>query len=250
MKKAYNMKKEFRAMFNKSGNIKLGNSWSFSTAMGNEPVTTDYNGKHYECIGTCGKYCTGCKDACYVKKSYRYSSVKFAHIRNTLAMINDMLAAFQDLNTQIVNAKTKPDMIRINQSGEMINKAYFLYWCELAAKHPEILYWTYTKAFDIVVPILLAGMVPDNLTVLFSIWHEYGIKEYKSCCHLDNVKAFVYVDGEYDYAAHGIIIQTYCLAYALNSAGKMTMNHDITCDRCKKCFNRSTNCKVIGCLAH
>ena len=246
----YQMTKENRAMFNKSGNIKLGGStWAFSTAMGNELIETIYNGKYYSCTGTCGKYCHGCKAACYVRKSYRYSSVKFSHIRNTLAMLENMPAAFADLQTAIGNAKRKPDYIRINQSGEMINAAYFKYWCELAKKYPDIVFWCYTKAFNIVVPALLAGMVPENLTVLISIWHEYGIAEYKQVQHLSNVKAFVYDDG-YDYKAHDIIIQTYCMAYIRNDNGKMVMNHNVTCERCKKCFNRAANCKVIGCLAH
>lgn len=245
----YTTEKEFRAMFNKSGNIKLGNTWAFSTAMGDDIIETVYNGKYYACRGTCGKYCQGCKAACYVKKSYRYKSVKYSHIRNTNAMIKDMGGAFSDLRLQIVNAKVKPEMIRINQSGEMINKAFFAYWCGLASEFPDITFWAYSKAFDIVIPALLAGIVPDNLIVLISIWHEYGIKEYFKVCHLTNVKAFVYDDG-FSYKDYGIVIQTYCLAYALDSNGKMKLNHDITCQKCRKCFNHSDTCKVIGCLPH
>ena len=245
---AYIMKKEFRAMFNKDGNIKLGNSWSFSMAMGNDQIATVYNGKYYSCMGTCGKYCQGCKNDCYVKKSYRYTSVKYSHIRNTNAMVADISAAFSDLRTAIVKARKKPDIIRINQSGEIINTEYLLSWCKLASEFKNIKFWMYTKAFTIVLPALNAGMIPDNMTILFSIWHEYGINAFKSVQHMSNVKAFVYCD-EYDYSKHDLGIMTYCTAYK-NINGRMTLDHNVTCDKCKKCFSRLASHKVIGCLAH
>lgn len=249
MASKYIMGTDSRAMFNKDGNIKLGNSWSFSMAMGDSLVTADHNGRHYECLGTCGHYCSGCKNDCYVKKSYRYTSVRFSHIRNTLAILTDMAAAFSDLQTAIDNARRKPEIIRINQSGEIINSAYLSYWSDMARHNPDIVFWMYTKAYDVVIPALKAGQVPDNLTVLISIWHEFGIEEFISVDYLDNVKAFVYDDG-YDYESHDIIIQTYCMAYVRNTSGKMVLNHDVTCDKCRKCFNRSRKCTVIGCLAH
>ena len=245
---AYIMKKEFRAMFNKEGNIKLGNSWSFSMAMGDDRIETIYNGKYYSCMGTCGKYCSGCKADCYVKKSYRYTSVKYSHIRNTNAIMSNIDDGFSDLRTAIVNARRKPDIIRINQSGEIINTEYLLNWCKLAREFPAIKFWLYTKAFTIVLPALNRGLIPDNMTILFSVWHEYGIKAFQSVQHLPNVKAFVYMDG-FDYSKYGLTINTYCTAYK-EIGGKMVLNHDITCDRCKKCFSRCPGHKVIGCLAH
>lgn len=163
-------------------------------------------------------------------------------------MINDMDGAFNDLKTAIETARKKPDIIRINQSGEIINKEYLENWIQLATEFPHIKFWLYTKAFSIALPFLASGIVPDNFTVLFSIWHEYGALAYKSIQHLDNVKAFVYCDG-YGYTKDDIAIQTYCEAYK-EVNGKMRLNHNITCDKCKKCFNRSAACKVIGCLAH
>ena len=237
MKKAYNMDKNHRAQFNKSGNIKLGNTWNFSTVYGDSLKSVVFNGEKFESTGTCGHYCAGCKNDCYVKKSYRYPSVVFSHIRNTIAIRTNPVAAFEDLETAIYNAKTKPDIIRVNQSGELENVFIFRKWCELATKFPNITFWLYTKAYNIVINDLLAESVPENMTILFSIWHEYGINEYKKVAHLKNVKAFVYDDG-YDYKTAGIEIQTYCTAYKMID-GKMSLNHNITCDRCKKCFNRA-----------
>lgn len=248
MKKAYVMDKNHRAQFNKSGNIKLGNTWNFSTVYGDSLKSVTFNGKKYESTGTCGGHCSGCKNDCYVKKSYRYPSVVFSHIRNTIAIRTNPDAAFHDLDAAIENAKTKPEIIRVNQSGELENVYIFRKWCELAAKHPDITFWLYTKAYEIVINDLLAGTVPENMTILFSIWHKYGSSEFKKVMHLKNVKAFVY-DDNYNYKADGIQIQTYCKAYTMQ-AGKMSLNHNITCDKCKKCFNRSAGCKVIGSLPH
>ena len=102
---------------------------------------------------------------------------------------------------------------------------------------------------------MLENGAPENFTTLISIWHEQGIEAYKKLEHLPNVKAFVYCDKNSDplngwgpakYLAHGIDIQTFCHAYD----PKGHLNHDVTCDICKKCFNRAAGCKVVGCWDH
>jgi len=50
----YIMKKEDRAQFNKSGNIKLGNTWNFSTVYGNDIKSINFNGVQIQAAGTCG----------------------------------------------------------------------------------------------------------------------------------------------------------------------------------------------------
>lgn len=121
-------------------------------------------------------------------------------------------------------------------------------WCELAAAFPKINFYVYTKNYKAVTPALINNKVPENMTVLFSVWHEYGAREFKKVSHLENVKAFVY-DDNFNYSKKGIEIQTYCKAYTMQD-GKMTLNHNITCDKCKKCFNRSNATKIIGSLPH
>lgn len=240
---------ENRATFNKAGNIKLGNTWNFSTVYGDEIKSVFFNGATHSARGTCGKHCQGCKHDCYVKKSYRYPSVVYSHIKNTIAIRTDTAAAFHDLNAAIVNARKKPDIIRINQSGEIENGDIFRNWCELATNHKNIKFWLYTKNYNVVIPALLSGIVPDNMTVLISVWHEYGVDEYKKVAHLANVKAFVY-DDNFDYKSAGVEIQTYCNAYKLDKNGKMKLNKNLTCEKCRKYFNRSKNNKIIGSLPH
>lgn len=233
---------KFRKARISGGNIKLGNMGSFSKLYGSDSHYIEKLG--FAVSGTCGKYCTGCSKDCYVRKSYRYKSVMYGHALNTLAVRNDLAQVFADLNNQLTRKRKKFETVRINQSGEIETSDEFIMWCELAKCHPETTFYVYTKAYDLVLATIKAGL-PSNLVVLISVWHEYGANEYLSVAHLDNVKAFVYDDG-FDYAALGIIIQTYCKAYDEN--GKL--DHAITCNKCQKCFNKLASCKVIGTYPH
>lgn len=233
------------AKWNKNGNIKLGGAiWSFSTLMGNEPIYIEK--LDADIVGTCGEHCTFCKKKCYVRKSYRHKSVKLGHALNTIAIRENPEQAGIDLNLQIERAKNIPLACRFDQSGEIESLDELYMFIYVASENPDIPFYVYTKAYDFIIPALLAGIVPENLTVLISIWHECGIREYNRVKHLPNVKAFVYDDRKFDYSAAGLDIQTYCHAYDEN--GKL--DHEITCGRCQKCFNRCKSCKVIGCFDH
>ncbi len=233
------MTKEVKARLSK-GNIKLGVMLTFSKLMGNDVYNTSYG----EVKGSCGHYCEGCKGSCYVKKSYRYPSVKNGHARNTLAMREDIDKAFESIREQIKRMKKPSEIVRINQSGEIESTIELAKWIETAREFPNQQYYLYTKNFDALFSVVNNPYIeiPNNITILISIWHEYGIKEYMLIKHLPFIKAFVYMDG-YDYTKHDLKIETKCKAY---EGGKL--NHEITCDKCRKCFNRLF--KVIGCDDH
>lgn len=227
------------------GNIKLGASvGTWSTLYGDRAHYVD--AIRATVRGTCGHHCAHCERACYVRKSYRYGSVILRHAVNTLALRESVAKTYETLRGQLARKRKPFDIVRINQSGELENMEQFHMWCALAHDFPATQFYLYTKAFEFVTPALLAGEVPENLTVLFSIWHEYGIAEYHKVAHLPNVKCFAYDDGEFDYARAGLDLATYCKAY--DDRGKL--DHAITCDKCRKCFNRSAGCKCIGCKAH
>ena len=234
--------KELKARLN-NGNIKLGNMGTFSKLMGNDEYKTPFGSVN----GSCGHYCDGCKKSCYVKKSYRYPSVIMSHARNTLAIRNDIDKAFSDIDKQISNKKVPFDTIRIHQSGEIETAIELFKWVRLSQKHKDIIFYTYTKNFNalkVLVNSIENGTIdaPKNLIINISVWHEYGIKEYNDFKKYDFIKAFVYMDG-FDYNAYGLKVETVCTAY-IN--GKL--NHAITCDKCKKCFN--SHYKIIGCHEH
>lgn len=242
------------------GNIKVGNIATLSKLMGDGDYTTEKYGVvkgscPTECCEHCGHSVDGKRPPCYVAKSYRYTNVIESHARNTLSIRNNTELAYQQLSDSMKRKRKKPVAGRYDQSGEIMNMADLLGMCMVAKENDYMPFYVYSKRYDIIIPALLAGLVPKNLTVLISIWHEQGIKEYLSVAHLPNVKAFVYCDknkdpkngwGIEEYALHGINIQTFCMAYDM----KGKMNHKVTCDKCKKCFNRSCNAKVIGCWDH
>ena len=241
---------EYVARMVKNGNIKIGNTmWSWNKLAGNGVIAG--------CKGTCGEHCHGCynaddprKSPCYVFKSYNIygwdnSSVVKGHVRNTNIMRNDIVRAFSDIQLQLKRAKKKPSAVRIHASGELETAQELWKWIETAAMTPDTPFYVYTKAYDILDEVLSEldnDSIPSNLFINVSIWHENGIETYNKWKHLDCIRAFVYDDG-YDYSDK-IKIDCYCPAY--DKTGKL--HHDMTCDKCKICFQKKA--KVCGCYSH
>ena len=117
---------------------------------------------------------------------------------------------------------------------------------DIANDHPETTFYLYTKNVDTIGPYILehANKFPHNLIINISIWNEQNIEWFKRLQHLPFIKAFVVITG-YDYSKSGIEIQTKCNAYN----GKK-LNKNITCYKCKKCFDKNKNHKIIGCDEH
>ena len=240
----------YTAKFVKNGNIKIGDTmWSWNKLAGNGIIGG--------CKGTCGKHCQGCYDSdnpkkspCYVFKSYvQYGwddgTVVKAHIRNTNIIRENIEKAFEDIRLQLQRAKKKPSAVRIHASGELENSNELEMWIETARMYPDIPFYIYTKAYNIVDMVLSAYQkdnIPSNFFINISVWHDNGIETYDKWKHLDNVRAFVYDDG-YDYNQK-IKINCYCPAYDKN--GKLS--HELTCDKCKICFQKKA--KVCGCYSH
>ena len=246
------------ARWNFKGNIKVGNIATWSTLPGDKEYITDYG----VIKGTCGGCCEHCGHAeegkcppCYVFKSHRYSSVVKGQARNTISMRNNPQLAFKQLSDALDRKRNPINAGRFDQSGEIEDVQQHEGMCFVAENHKGTPFYIYSKKYGIIIPRLLNGSVPKNFTHNISVWHEQGIEEYLRVAHLPNAKAFVYCDknkdpkngwGPEEYARHGLEIQTFCMAYDIN--GKM--NHKVTCDVCKKCFNRSPKAKVIGCWDH
>ena len=240
----------YMAKFVKNGNIKIGDTmWSWNKLAGNGVIAG--------CKGTCGEHCKGCynaenpkKSPCYVFKSYvQYGwddgTVVKAHIRNTNIIRENIEQAFEDIRSQLKRAKKKPSAVRIHASGELENAEELMMWMQTASMYPDIPFYIYTKAFNIVDQVLSTykySALPINFFINISVWHDSGIEIYDKWKHLDNIRAFVYDDG-YDYNDK-IKINCYCPAYDKN--GKLS--HELTCDKCKICFQKKA--KVCGCYSH
>lgn len=221
--------------------------------------------------GTCGEHCKGCFNpsnpkcsACYVAKSYythtnrnedgtvgdilkNKCTVKLSHAYRTIAMTmfrDDLLVS---LDSQLTNMKDKLGIVRINESGELTEYADLALWSELAKRHSETVFYLYTKNYKVVRKALINNIVPSNLFINISVWHEFGIEDYLEMKDHPQIRAFCLVDKDWTkekYYSNGIEITSMCGAYDEN--GKM--NHAVTCDKCKKCFSSNNRC--VGCFEH
>lgn len=250
-------------------NVKLGNMGSWAMLFGNCSwyiPELDIN-----VAGTCGEHCRGCFNAenprcssCYVVKSYirhtkqnedgtvgdiikNRNNIKKGHAYRTIAMTMFRKDLLLSLDNQLTNMKKKLQTVRINESGELTCYEDLELWCELANRHKETIFYLYTKNYKVVRKALINGIVPSNLFINISVWHQYGIDEYLEMKDHPQIRAFCLIDKEWtreDYLAKGVEITSMCGAYDEN--GKM--NHNVTCDKCKKCYSCSNKC--VGCCEH
>lgn len=250
-------------------NIKLGTMGSWAELFGN----CDWYIPELDVTvrGTCGEHCQGCfnpanpkASECYVTKSYiMYTnrkkdgsvgdiltdpcSVKKGHAYRTIAMTMFRKDLLLSLDKQLTNKKKKFEVVRINESGELTCYEDLALWCELARRHTETTFYLYTKNYKAVRKALINGVVPTNLFINISIWHQLGISAYLEMKDNPQIRAFCLVDDEWTvekYWSKGIEITSMCAAY--DECGKM--NHAVTCDKCKKCFSNANRC--VGCYEH
>ena len=227
------------------GNIKLGNNplfGSWSTMKGGDDEIRYVKKYDGSCSGTCGDCAIACTNSCYVNTSYRYGSVIQRHAINATYIKENLSLTFKILDEQLTHKKDKFEIIRINQSGELTGYKDLKLWVDLASKHPETLFYVYTKNYKAVKKLIDSKVkAPDTFTILISVWHKQGVKEFKKWKDLSYIKAFVYDDGQMF-----IKPQTYCKAY--DDKGKL--DHNVSCEKCKKCFNRNESHKIIACKSH
>lgn len=250
-------------------NIKLGDMGSWAMLFGN----VDWYIPELDITvkGTCGEHCKGCFDpenpkcsSCYVAKSYvmrtnrnedgtvgdiqkNPCTVKLGHAYRTIAMTMFRKDLLTSLDWQMTKKRKKFGVVRINESGELTCYEDLELWCELARRHPETIFYLYTKNYKAVYKAIENNIITDNLFINISVWHKAGIKEYLDMQNHSQIRAFVLVDDEWTkekYASKGLNITSVCAAY--DEKGKM--NHEITCDKCKKCFRRDNKC--TGCYEH
>lgn len=257
------------AKISKQDNVKLGNMGSWAEL----PGCCDWFIPELNITvkGTCGEFCKGCFNkanpkcsTCYVFKAYvkhtkrnedgtvgdilkNSCTVKLGHAYRTIAMTMFRDELLLSLDKQLSRKKKKFEVVRINESGEFTCYEDLAMWCELSRRHTETIFYVYTKNYAAVRKALINNIVPSNLFINISIWHNVGIKAYMEMKDHSQIRAFCLVDNEWTrerYYSKGIEITSMCGAY--NEKGKM--NHAVTCDKCKKCFGCNNKC--VGCYSH
>ena len=111
-----------------------------------------------------------CKFRCFGASSeVRLPKVLAKHWYNFNLLKAAGLGSFQkmaDLLDASLPDESKYIKVRVHSlGGDFFNVSYFKAWCEVARRHPNRIYYAYSKA----APIVTRGLQPDNMRVVGSI---------------------------------------------------------------------------------
>lgn len=118
---------------------------------------------------TCAN-CKECKYLCYdIKACLQYKNVRDARARNT-ALLKLNRDLYFDTIDKAISRRRVNKFFRWHVSGDILDYDYFVRMVEIARKHPDFVFWTYTKNYKVVNMFLDVDTLPDNLHVMFSEW--------------------------------------------------------------------------------
>jgi len=124
-------------------------------------------------VMTCGN-CKHCKGICYdIKACLQYSGVIPARVRNTL-LAREHREEYFRLIDQACTRRKRNKYFRWHVAGEILDLDYFARMVEIARKHPDFRFWTYTKMYELVNQYCDQNggksAIPENLSIMFSEW--------------------------------------------------------------------------------
>ena len=111
---------------------------------------------------------------CYAASDEAQYPAVFNKRQNNLALI---LAA-EDIPKLVMDSihaqfRYSTERMRWHQSGDTFNEKYALAICEVARRTPHLIHYLYTKCLHIWLPIIMSGLVPDNLIITASWGGKY-----------------------------------------------------------------------------
>lgn len=129
--------------------------------------------------------CSDCKDTCYARRAERYDSVvNYRDVNYQLAKEEPEVfkllldAQIDEYKDKVHNHRNNDQVyLRIHTSGDFFSQDYLEIWKDLAEKHDDVKFWTYTK----VSHLLDFSDLPENLNVIDSLPEgklNYGSPEY------------------------------------------------------------------------
>lgn len=122
-----------------------------------------------------------CFKTCYANKSFFiFSTTKKSNTYNYALALNDIEYLQKELIKEIKFKGIR--CIRIHSSGDFFSESYFLMWCNIAKKFPELKIFTYTKTPDIDL-----NLIPSNLNIINS-FISYDNKKYLNYGSYDSMK--------------------------------------------------------------
>lgn len=151
-------------------------------------------------ILSCGN-CKECKHFCYdIRACLQYANVIDARIRNYVILLKNRDLYFDTIDKACSRRKTNK-MFRWHVSGDIIDLDYFCRMVEIARKHPDFTFWTYTKMYGIVNEYCNTygkENIPCNLSVMFSEWrgmelvNPYGFGEFRALYENESIPENTY----------------------------------------------------------
>lgn len=124
-------------------------------------------------ILSCGN-CKECKHFCYdIRACVQYAnSVINARAKNYALLLRDRDLYFSQID-KACSSRKKNKIFRWHVSGDIIDLDYFCRMVEIARKHSDFIFWTYTKMYHIVNEYCDKygkESIPNNFSVMFSEW--------------------------------------------------------------------------------
>lgn len=119
----------------------------------------------------CGN-CAACIGYCYdIKACAQYSNTVIdARVRNYMLAMYHRAEFFARIDAACSRRRTNK-FFRWHVAGDILDADYFAHMVEIAEKHPDFIFWTYTKMYGIVNTwIRDHGPLPSNLHIMFSVW--------------------------------------------------------------------------------
>lgn len=150
-------------------------------------------------VMTCGN-CKECKYLCYdIKACAQYPhTVIDARMRNTVLLRRNRSEYFRRIDAAI-SCRRKNKYFRWHVAGDIVDVDYFDRMVKIARKHPDFIFWTYTKMYNVVNEwcswhVDKRGAIPSNLHIMFSEWrgmpmhNPYNFPEFRVVFKDDAVK--------------------------------------------------------------
>lgn len=110
-----------------------------------------------------------CAALCYARSgTFRFKNVKAAHARNLKLVIDTPVEWEQAMNDEITRYIKPGSYIRIHDSGDFFTADYLVAWMRIAANHPSVVFYAYTKEVSLFKRVV-EGQSPSNFRWLYSM---------------------------------------------------------------------------------
>ena len=182
-----------------------------------------------------------CKDRCYARFAYRcYKQTRRAYDENTKLVQKNLIRFENQMNAWL--DLYHPQVFRIHVSGDFCSYEYLLAWSRVIRKHPDTLFFCFTKQWDIVREYMKSHHLMPNFTIILSAWVPNG--DVKTWCPPGDLLAKLPVAWVVD-EKHDEQYSTLAKNIGVERIGKIRKCSG-NCDECGMCFHlRKSNGDVL-----